>query len=129
MKTFCSPIVAGGHAEAEWPYGERPVLLGALARQALIAEAELTPKPGLVDRRGSGAHPDLSLDVMRRSALAVEPFICRMAFQAANEDPSARLRATLAETGRAAETAMLHVTNGSHSWRCFLETATSGGGQ
>ena len=30
--------------------------MARLARQALIAEAELTPKPGLVDRRGSGAH-------------------------------------------------------------------------
>jgi triphosphoribosyl-dephospho-CoA synthase len=117
MKTFCPSIGAGRLDEAEWPYGERPVLLGALARQALIAEAELTPKPGLVDRRGSGAHTDLSLDVMRRSALAIEPFICRMAFQAANEDPSARLRAILAGTGRAAETAMLHVTNGSNAHR------------
>jgi ATP:dephospho-CoA triphosphoribosyl transferase len=36
--------------------------LAGLARQALIAEAELTPKPGLVDRRGSGVHSDLSLD-------------------------------------------------------------------
>ncbi len=34
--------------------------LARLARQSLIAEAELTPKPGLVDRRGSGAHRDLS---------------------------------------------------------------------
>ncbi|HYY30934.1 MAG TPA: triphosphoribosyl-dephospho-CoA synthase [Chthoniobacterales bacterium] len=93
----------------------RSVLLGALARQALIAEAELTPKPGLVDRRGSGSHNDLSLDVMRRSALAIEPFICRMAFQAANERPSASLRVTLAAFGRAAETAMLHVTNGNNA--------------
>ena len=34
--------------------------LAELARQALVAEAELTPKPGLVDRRGSGSHDDLS---------------------------------------------------------------------
>jgi triphosphoribosyl-dephospho-CoA synthase len=39
----------------------RAIRLAALARQALIAEAELTPKPGLVDRRGTGAHSDLSL--------------------------------------------------------------------
>ena len=37
------------------------VRLAGLVRQALIAEAELTPKPGLVDRRGAGAHIDLSL--------------------------------------------------------------------
>ena len=54
----------------------RAILLGRLARQALIAEAELTPKPGLVDRRSAGAHTDLSLAVMKRSALAIEPFLC-----------------------------------------------------
>jgi triphosphoribosyl-dephospho-CoA synthase len=40
--------------------------LAAIAKQALIAEGELTPKPGLVDRRGSAAHMDMSLDKMRR---------------------------------------------------------------
>jgi triphosphoribosyl-dephospho-CoA synthase len=90
-------------------------ILGALARQALIAEAELTPKPGLVDRRGSGAHTDLSLALMRRSALAIEPFIRRMAYQSLNQHPNARLRATLAATGRAAEEAMLRVTNGTNT--------------
>jgi triphosphoribosyl-dephospho-CoA synthase len=54
----------------DWP---SPVHLASLACQALIAEAELTPKPGLVDRRGSGAHADLSLAILRRSALTIEP--------------------------------------------------------
>jgi triphosphoribosyl-dephospho-CoA synthase len=100
----------------------RSMILGALAKQALIAEAELTPKPGLVDRRGSGAHSDLSLALMRRSAFAIEPFIRRMAFQSLNERPSARLRASLADTGRAAETAMLRVTNGSNSHKGAIWT-------
>lgn len=110
------------YAVAEPADAERFALLGALARQALIAEAELTPKPGLVDRRGSGAHTDLSLDVMRRSALAIEPFICRMAFQSANEHPSACLRATLTATGRAAESAMLRVTKGSNTHKGAIWT-------
>ena len=52
--------------------------LAALAEQALIAEAELTPKPGLVDRRGSGAHSDLSLNLMRLSAKSLRPFFAAM---------------------------------------------------
>ena len=107
-------------------------LLGTLARQALIAEAELTPKPGLVDRRGSGAHTDLSLALMIRSAFAIEPFIRHMAFQSINEHPSPRLRATLAATGRAAEQAMLRVTNGSNThkgaiWTLGLLAAAAAG--
>jgi triphosphoribosyl-dephospho-CoA synthase len=99
-----------------------PAALAVLARQALIAEAELTPKPGLVDRRGSGAHTDLSLDIMRRSALTIEPFIRHMAFQSMNEPASARLRTTLAATGRAAEQAMLQATNGSNTHKGAIWT-------
>jgi triphosphoribosyl-dephospho-CoA synthase len=100
----------------------RSAILGTLAKQALLAEAELTPKPGLVDRRGSGAHTDLSLAVMRRSAQAIEPFICRMASQSMNRQPSVRLRANLAATGRAAEYAMLRVTNGSNTHKGAIWT-------
>src|ERR1700720_1936235 len=59
---------------------ERSRLLASLASQSLIAEAELTPKPGLVDRRGSGAHSDLSLSIMKRSAFTIDPYFCEMAF-------------------------------------------------
>ena len=34
--------------------------LSALARQALEDEVDLTPKPGLVDRRNTGAHDDMA---------------------------------------------------------------------
>jgi triphosphoribosyl-dephospho-CoA synthase len=100
----------------------RCTLLGVLAKQTLIAEAELTPKPGLVDRRGSGAHTDLSLSLMRESAFAIEPFIRLMALQSMNERPSSRLRATLAATGRAAERAMLEVTNGTNTHKGAIWT-------
>jgi triphosphoribosyl-dephospho-CoA synthase len=112
-----------GGCEAEGsPLRDLSALLGALARQALIAEAELTPKPGLVDRRGPGAHTDLSLVLMRRSAFAIEPFIRLMAFQSMNEQPSARLRGTLAATGRAAEHAMSQATNGSNTHKGAIWT-------
>jgi triphosphoribosyl-dephospho-CoA synthase len=89
--------------------------LARLARQALIAEAELTPKPGLVDRRGRGAHTDLSLDLMRRSATAIEPYFCRMAVLSQGARPSQSIREQLALIGRRAERAMLAATGGSNS--------------
>jgi triphosphoribosyl-dephospho-CoA synthase len=91
------------------------VRLAGLVRQALIAEAELTPKPGLVDRRGAGAHIDLSLAIMRRSALAIEPYLCQMAFVSRRRHPSQPLRERLAVIGRDAECAMLKATSGSNS--------------
>ena len=89
--------------------------MARLARQALIAEAELTPKPGLVDRRGSGAHSDLSLALMRSSALAIEPYFLQMAAVSRGVFPSQPLREGLAVVGRQAERAMLTATGGSNS--------------
>jgi triphosphoribosyl-dephospho-CoA synthase len=89
--------------------------LAGLAREALIAEAELTPKPGLVDRRGAGAHTDLSLSIMERSAFTIEPYFREMAFISEGAHPSQALREELAVVGRDAERAMLKATNGSNS--------------
>ena len=89
--------------------------LAALATQALIAEAELTPKPGLVDRRGAGAHHDLSLALMRRSANALEPYFAAMASVSAGRTIDAGLREDLAAIGRSAERTMYNVTLGSNT--------------
>jgi triphosphoribosyl-dephospho-CoA synthase len=89
--------------------------IARLAREALVAEAELTPKPGLVDRRGNGAHTDLSLGIMRRSALAIEPHFQRMATVSIAAQPSQSLREELALIGRQAERAMLEATSGSNA--------------
>jgi triphosphoribosyl-dephospho-CoA synthase len=86
-----------------------------LGRQALIAEAELTPKPGLVDRRGAGAHSDLLLPIMKCSAFAIEPYYCEMAAVSRGSYPSQALRERLALIGRNAEHAMLRATGGSNS--------------
>ncbi len=96
--------------------------LARLARQALIAEAELTPKPGLVDRRGDGAHTDLSLDLMRRSSLAIEPYFFQMAVVARGIEPGGALREMLALIGRRAERAMFAATGGSNSHKGAIWT-------
>ncbi|WP_025600874.1 triphosphoribosyl-dephospho-CoA synthase [Burkholderia sp. WSM2230] len=92
--------------------------LAHYAVTALIEEAELTPKPALVDRRGSGAHRDLDLAIMRRSAHALEPTFAALARTARRRgEPSALLRTELAQIGRAGEQHMLRATNGSNAHR------------
>jgi triphosphoribosyl-dephospho-CoA synthase len=93
----------------------RVARLAGLGRQALIAEAELTPKPGLVDRRSAGAHSDLSLAIMKYSAFAIEPYFCQMAAVSRGSYPRQALRERLALIGRNAERAMLRATGGSNS--------------
>jgi triphosphoribosyl-dephospho-CoA synthase len=91
--------------------------LAALAVAALIDEARLTPKPALVDRRGSGAHRDLDLAKMIRSAEALEPTFAALARVSRGRAPSATLRAELAQIGRAGEIAMMQATGGSNAHR------------
>jgi len=92
-------------------------LLAAFAVDALIEEAQLTPKPALVDRRGTGAHRDLDLARMLSSAQALEPTFAALARAARGRQPSAALRSELAALGRAGEAAMMAATNGSNAHR------------
>ena len=48
--------------------------LGDLAADALREEAALSPKPGLVDARTNGAHTDMDLLLMLRSAETLRPW-------------------------------------------------------
>jgi triphosphoribosyl-dephospho-CoA synthase len=105
--------------------------LAALATRSLIAEAELAPKPGLVDQRGSGAHDDLSLDLMRLSATVLEPFFSAMSSNSAGREVDTSLREELAEIGRGAERAMFKATHGSNThkgaiWTLGLLVAAAG---
>jgi triphosphoribosyl-dephospho-CoA synthase len=91
--------------------------LAALAVRALVEEAELTPKPALVDGRGSGAHADLTLDLMLRSAHALGTTFAALARSSDGQHPSRALRERLAEIGRAGEMVMLEATGGVNTHR------------
>jgi triphosphoribosyl-dephospho-CoA synthase len=92
-------------------------LLARFARDALIEEARLTPKPALVDARGSGAHVDLDLATMLRSAHALEPTFEALARASRGATPGSVLRTDLARIGRAGEAAMMRATGGSNAHR------------
>lgn len=94
-----------------------PLALADRAVNALIDEACLTPKPALVDRRGSGAHRDLDLDIMLRSARSLQPTFVALARASSNAQPSQRLREQLARIGREGEVAMMRATGGSNAHR------------
>jgi triphosphoribosyl-dephospho-CoA synthase len=95
----------------------RALELPRLAVSALIEEAELTPKPALVDRRGSGAHQDLDLPRLRRSARSLRDGLVAIARAAEGQGPSLRLREELGRIGREMERRMLAATNGSNAHR------------
>lgn len=100
------------------PVPARALTIGDLAAQALHDEATLSPKPGLVDARGSGAHTDLTLALMQLSATSLRPAFAAMAAAGlAAGGPDQALRETLGALGRDAEAAMLRATGGVNTHR------------
>ncbi|MFB4391798.1 MULTISPECIES: triphosphoribosyl-dephospho-CoA synthase [unclassified Pseudomonas] len=92
--------------------------LADLAVEALIDEADLSPKPGLVDRRDSGAHRDMTLALMHASALSLWPYFRQMAEAAQQHgEIGLPLRAALGRIGRDGEAAMLATTGGVNTHR------------
>jgi triphosphoribosyl-dephospho-CoA synthase len=91
--------------------------LASLAVRAVIEEAELTPKPALVDRRGPGAHADLSLRLMSCSARALRSSFELMALASFRQKPSQTLREELGAIGRQAERSMFLTTAGVNTHR------------
>ena len=98
--------------------------IGRLAKDALVFEARLTPKPGLVDAENSGSHADMDLGLLLTSADVLEPFFMRFAETGEQEfslEPDGRINA-IRPDGVAAENAMLAATNGvnTHKGAIFL---------
>jgi triphosphoribosyl-dephospho-CoA synthase len=113
QRHFIAQVIGRGPPQPEW----RAARLAGLAVDALIAEALLTPKPALVDRRGSGAHRDLDLNRLLRSARALHGTFLQMAALAAGREPDQTLRERLALIGRAGECDMLAATGGGNAHR------------
>ncbi|MBJ3814117.1 triphosphoribosyl-dephospho-CoA synthase [Shimwellia pseudoproteus] len=91
--------------------------LAANATASLIDEARLSPKPGLVDSRGNGAHSDLSLALMERSAHSLTPTFHALALQSWRRPADIALRETVGRLGREGEVAMMQATGGVNTHR------------
>jgi triphosphoribosyl-dephospho-CoA synthase len=91
-----------------------------LAVTALLAEAELTPKPGLVDGRGPGAHADMTVGTLRDSATALRTAFAECASAAEELELGTDLRAEIGVVGRVGEQTMLAATGGVNTHRGAL---------
>lgn len=87
-----------------------PYIIARLATQALQAELDTTPKPGLVDKDNNGAHRDMDYALMQRSINTLHPYFVKLA-QLGSTDalPS---HTAIRDAGIEAEKAMLSATNG-----------------
>ena len=87
-----------------------PYIIAHLATQALQAELDTTPKPGLVDKDSNGAHRDMDYALMQRSIDTLHPYFVKLALLGfADTLPS---HTSIRDIGIEAEKAMLAATNG-----------------
>ncbi len=86
-----------------------PYIIAHLATQALQAELDTTPKPGLVDKDNNGAHHDMDYAMMQLSINTLHPYFVRLALLGfADTLPS---HTVIRDAGIEAEKAMLAATN------------------
>ena len=101
-------------AAAETPLAQR---LADWVVGALTDEVTLTPKPGLVDLRGRGAHRDLDWALMCHSAWALHPSFVAMAEAGQRHTDPQVLRDAIGHLGRLGEAVMMRATDGVNTHR------------
>lgn len=87
--------------------------IGQMAAEALLAELDTWPKPGLVSPFDNGSHEDMDYGTFLRSIAALQPFYVEFAMAGAMGAEMDELR----RIGRLAETAMLDATGGVNTHR------------
>ena len=92
------------------PQTSVPYIIAHLATQALQAELDITPKPGLVDCHDNGAHTDMDYALMCRSIRALHPYFTRLAVM--GSDAALPSHESMAAVGMEAERAMFAATGG-----------------
>lgn len=63
-----------------------PSLISFLASYSISRELDTTPKPGLVDKKDSGAHKDMDYTLMSKSIKALHPYFYKLSYLAYNEE-------------------------------------------
>lgn len=87
-----------------------PYIIAHLATQALQAELDTTPKPGLVDKDNNGAHRDMDYALMQRSIDTLHPYFVKLALLGCAD--ALPTHTSIRDIGIEAEKAMLAATNG-----------------
>lgn len=87
-----------------------PYIIAHLATQALQAELDTTPKPGLVDKDNNGAHRDMDYALMQRSIDTLHPYSVKLALLGCAD--ALPTHTSIRDIGIEAEKAMLSATNG-----------------
>ncbi len=99
-------------------------IVGWNVRNALLGEVYATPKPGLVDRRDTGSHKDMSYETFLASTEAITPYMVEM-FEAGlkgSKADSEKVFLGIRKTGIEAENAMYAATGNVNTHKGMIFT-------
>ncbi len=99
-------------------------LVGNLAYHAMMLEAHLTPKPGLVDCLSPGAHRDMDINTFVASADSLRPYMSQFVKTGYDlyQQPLSALLPELRKVGIEAERAMFRATSGINTHKGMIFT-------
>lgn len=110
------PLLLERTCEMMWDYfaDQYGSNVANLAVRALFREVLATPKPGLVDRKNTGAHTDMDVHTFERSALALMPYFVQFTLHGIDHctQTPAQVFESLRPLGIKAELAMRRATGG-----------------
>jgi triphosphoribosyl-dephospho-CoA synthase len=108
LKNISGPRLAERPAPEPSDTDDFAARAAALAKRALLEELDTFPKPGLVSRRDSGSHNDMTHEHFERAAAALEPYFKEITLEGITGAPMSVLR----KLGLEAERTMLAATGG-----------------
>ena len=96
--------------------------ISALAKDSILAEVYTYPKPGLVDPKSRGSHPDMTVSDFERSAEAIAPYLENFILVGAENKsaPTEAVLPLLREIGLEAERAMYAATEGKNTHKGII---------
>ncbi|MBO6309200.1 MAG: triphosphoribosyl-dephospho-CoA synthase [Oribacterium sp.] len=98
-------------------------IVGWNVRNALLGEVYATPKPGLVDRRDTGAHKDMTYETFLASTEAITPYLALMFRQGLlHQGVEELLFLNIRKTGIEAEKAMYAATGNVNTHKGMIFT-------
>ena len=101
-------------------------IVGWNVRNALLGEVYATPKPGLVDRRDTGSHSDMSYETFLLSTEAITPYLAEMFEEGlrsgGNTENPENVFLGIRKTGMEAEKAMYAATGNVNTHKGMIFT-------
>ena len=101
-------------------YKKKAEVITQLAIKSILYEVSCTPKPGLIDRKNTGAHDDMDYFTFLDSIVSLIPFFYKLVEAGVKSKSTNTLLLDIREIGKKGEEAMFSATNNINTQKGLL---------